>query len=121
MTCDGCYKRGPSLLAWSRGFEITEARRSDWPLLAFGWAPYADDAGNIEDPDHGTLYLEIATNRDAEEGEPGEEWLLGGVHSGGFKWRDVRARALGVRLPLIAEDAAFEGRHAGGVRFLGGS
>lgn len=121
MTCERCYKRGPSLLAWSRGsVPIEDAKRSEWPLLAYGWTPYADEAGNVEDPDHGTLYLEIAASLDAEEGAPGVEWLFGGVHRGGFMRREVQTRALGVRLPLIAEDVALESRHAGGVRFLEG-
>lgn len=105
--CERCYLRPPRPASW-RDIEetIQEAPRSRFPLLAFGWAPYPDD------PDHGTLYLEIAANRDAEFEDPGHEWLFGGVGLGSshgpFDWREVSTTAQGVRLHDASRDGDLE-------------
>jgi len=92
MTCEQCHRRPPlpSRLADLEAVR-QDAPRSRFPLLAYAWTPYDDD------PDHGTLLLEIAYGG-ADEGAPGDEYLLGGVHVGGFDWRVVMAAAPRVRL-----------------------
>lgn len=102
MPCERCYRRSPE----TRDVAALDAARQDaprsrFPLLAYAWVAYADD------PEHGTLYLEIAYGG-APEGAPGDEYLLGGIHEEAFELAVVMASAPRVRLADAIADGDTE-------------